>query len=42
MQAWVAKMLREGQGEALGERELEEDLGAFMTMLGYNEQVAQE
>ena len=42
MQARVAKMLREGHGEALGERELEEDLGAFMIRLGYNEQVAQE
>ena len=42
MQARVAKMLREGQGEALGERELEEDLGAFMVILGYTNQVAQE
>ena len=42
MQARVAKMLREGQSEALGERELEEDLGAFMVTLGYTSQVAQE
>ena len=42
MQARVAQMLREGQGEALGERELEEDLGAFMIRLGYTDQVAQE
>ena len=42
MQARVAKMLREGHGEALGERELDEDLGTFMIRLGYNERVAQE
>ena len=42
MQARVAKMLREGQGEALGERELEEDLGAYLVILGYTNQVAQE
>ena len=35
MQVRVAQLLREGQGEALGERELEEDLGAFMVKLGY-------
>ena len=42
MQVRVAQMLREGQGEALGERELEEDLGAFMVKLGYSSQIAQE
>ena len=40
--ARVAKMLREGPGEALGEREQEEDLGAFMVILGCTNKVAQE
>ena len=42
MQVRVAQLLHEGQGEALGERELEEDLGAFMVKLGYTNQIAQE
>ena len=41
VQARVARMLRECQGEALGERELEEDLGAFMMKLRFSEHVAQ-
>ena len=42
MQTKVAKLFREGQGEALGEKDLEEDLYAHMIKGGFSKEVARE
>ena len=42
MQRRVARMLRAGDGDSLGERELEEDLGDHLIKLGCSEKLAKE
>ena len=42
MQSRVARMLRAGNGDALGEKELEEELGVHMVKIGCSEVLAKE
>ena len=42
MQSAVAKLLRDGRGDELGEKDMEEDLMAHLTRLGFSADLVQE